>query len=170
MDLSPVFSRAEGLVNDPALTGNLRALRDSYKFRLTYVVATRQPLPGPTELSELFYAHTLWLGPLNKDDARWNISRFAERKGLAWDIESVAPRIITVSGGYPSFLRAVCEAHAEGAELETDSLARHPSVRRRIEEFWAEEPSADALHQSGLEGLALLRQGRASRFDTAGLS
>ena len=39
------------------LFNNLRALRDRYKFKLTFVAATRHPLSDYTELAELFYAH-----------------------------------------------------------------------------------------------------------------
>jgi energy-coupling factor transporter ATP-binding protein EcfA2 len=170
MDLSPVFSRGEGWAGDPAAAGNLRALRDSHKYRLTYVVATRRPLPGPTEFSELFYAHTLWLGPLTESDARWNVARFAERKGLAWDLDSIAPRLMEFSGGYPSFLRAACEACAEGSPPDSDSLAAHPAVRRRLEEFWSDNPTDEELKLAGLDVLPLLNTGRPPHFDTVGLT
>ena len=170
MDLSPLFSRLEGLVSNPEFTDNLRALRDVYKFRLTYVFATRHSLPARTELSELFYGRELWLGPLSEEDARWNVARFADRKGLAWDVSSVAPQLIAVSRGYPSLLRAVCEAHAAGSSLEESSLARHPAVAGRVKEFWADNPTNEEVRLSGLERLPLLQTGRASGFDTSRLT
>lgn len=132
-----------------AVTANLRALRDAHKYDLTYILATRQPLDPQTELAELFFAHTLWLGPLAENDARWNIQRYTERKGAAWD-EDVVQTILKVSWGYPSMLRAVCEAYAEGASLEVRSLAEHPALRSRVEEFWADKPSMEDLRLSGL--------------------
>jgi hypothetical protein len=132
-----------------AIAGNLRALRDAFKYKLTFVTATRRPLDPRTELAELFYAHTLWLGPLKENDARWNISHYAERKGLQWD-ESALQAILQASRGYPSILRAVCEAFAESAPVAANSLAEHPAVRRRVEEFWEDHPSTEELRLSGL--------------------
>jgi len=140
---------------DPAIPGNLRAIRDAHKYRLTYVTATRRPLDPNTELAELFYAHTLWLGPLSESDARWNVARYAERRGLEWD-EAATQKIIALSRGYASVLRAVCEAHADGAALDARPLLEHPAVRARVEEFWADKPGEDDLRRSGLEGHPLL--------------
>ena len=42
---------------DQPLFNTLRALRDDYKFQLTFVTATRRPLPADNELAELFRAH-----------------------------------------------------------------------------------------------------------------
>ncbi len=35
----------------------------------------------------------------------------------------------------------------------------HPSIRTRVEEFWADQPREDDLRQSGLEGHSLLDAG-----------
>jgi len=77
-----VFDRFDGLPLETqhSLYGNLRALRDEYKYRLTYVTFTRRPLDERSELAELFYAHTLWLGPLSESDARWSIDGYAYRQ------------------------------------------------------------------------------------------
>lgn len=153
-----------------ALAGNLRALRDAFKYDLTYVTASRRPVGEFTELAELFYAHTLWLGALNESDARWNVARYTERHGLTWD-ERTVQRVLQHSGGYPSMLRAVCEAHADGCPLERERLAGHPAVRRRVEEFWADQPAESALQASGLVGHPLLADDRPlSGFDTAQLT
>jgi energy-coupling factor transporter ATP-binding protein EcfA2 len=141
-----------------AIFSNLRALRDAHKYTLTYVTATRRSLDPYTELAELFIANTLWLGPLSEGDALWNVERYSKRKGLAWD-ETASKQIVQLSWGYPSLLRAVCEAYASGAALEVQSLAGHPAVRRRVEEFWADHPDEEALRQSGLTGHPLLVAG-----------
>jgi len=159
---------------DPAasqvLAGNLRALRDAFKYDLTYVTASRRPVGEFTELAELFYAHTLWLGALNESDARWNVARYTERHDLVWD-ETTVQRILQHSGGYPSMLRAVCEAHADGCPLERERLSGHPAIRRRVEEFWADQPDESALQASGLLGHPLLADDRPiSGFDTAQLT
>jgi hypothetical protein len=116
-------------------------------------------------LAELFYAHTLWLGPLSESDARWNVHRYAQRKNLDWG-EEIADKMIEISWGYPSLLRAVCEAYALGVNLDLESLVDHPAVQRRVSEFWVDQPSEQALRDSGLAGQPLLMFGRASEgFD-----
>jgi energy-coupling factor transporter ATP-binding protein EcfA2 len=155
-----LFDRFDFLpVENSTLSGNLRALRDAHKYQLTYVTSTRRPLDPHTELAELFFANTLWLGPLKESDARWNVVRHAQRKGLDWD-EGFQSEIIRLSLGYPSLLRAVCEACSDGASLEVRSLVAHPAVKRRVDEFWSDQPSEDDVRSSGLEGHPLLLSGR----------
>ena len=133
----------------PAVYNNLRVLRDTFKYRLTFVVATRRPLDPGSELAELFYAHTLWLGPLSESDARWNVRRYANRIRADWGTPA-EDHLIEVSAGYPALLRAVCEAYAAGAPLDPAALAAHPAVARRGTEFWGDSPSAEALMASRL--------------------
>jgi hypothetical protein len=154
-----VFDRFDGLPLETQhpLYGNLRALRDQFKYCLTYVTFTRRPLDAQSELSELFFAHTLWLGSLSEGDARWSIDGYKQRSGQTWDT-SVYATILEVSGRYPSFLRAACEALAAGCPPEAAALRGHPAVRRRVEEFLAGQPTPEDLRRSGLEGLPLLVQ------------
>jgi hypothetical protein len=153
-----------------AVAANLRALRDAHKYDLTCVLGTRRPLDPNTELAELFFAHTLWLGPLAENDARWNISRYAQRKGLTWGEEAVQA-ILKTSWGYPSFLRAVCEAYADGNSLEIHHLLEHTAVRKRVDEFWADQPSSDDLRLSRLNNHPILSAARAtSAVDTTQLT
>lgn len=135
----------------------LRALRDGHKYRLSYVFATRRPLPLESELAELVQGHALWLGPLSEADARWNVQRFARRHGENWD-DDVAQALLEFSGGYPSLLKAACEAYAGGTPL--DEIARHPSVQARIEEFWRDEPLPEFVKASGLTEHPLLTRRR----------
>ena len=167
-----LFDRFDALAQQaaPTIFSNLRALRDAHKYALTYVTATRRPLDPHNELAELFFANTLWLGPLSLSDARWSVTRDAARMGQAWD-EAAVERIITLAGSYPALLRAACEAHAAGCALELEALAAPPAVRRRVEEFWADAPGDEALQRSGLAGLALLSGGRAAvQVDTSQLT
>ena len=166
-----LFDRFDALNGDDSLAqiaaANLRALRDAHKYSLTYVTATRRPLPAQTEFAELFHANTLWLGPLSESDTAWNVARYARRRGVDWEAESAA-MLARLSGGYPSLLRAVCEAHAAGAaEAE---IAGHSAVQARLAEFWADEPSEEELTLSGLAGIQLLAGGRAPSFDTTQLT
>ncbi len=144
----------------PGIFNALRALRDEYKYRLSYVVAAWQPLPASSELAELFHGHTLWLGPLQEGDARWNVARHAARYGQQWP-EPVVAALLELSGGYPSLLKAACAAYAGGAPLE--QLQRHPAVQACVAEFWETEPSAEQMCRSGLASHALLLAGRGPR-------
>lgn len=156
--LTLLLDRLDEVASDPThvYLNTLRALRDAYKYHLTFVVGTRRPLPADSEFSELVLAHTLWLGPLSERDARWNVARYAARKGLSWgDTEAAA--LIRLSGAYPSFLRAACEALASGAPL--DALATHPIVQARVAEFWADGPTEEQLEKSGLLHHPLLAAG-----------
>lgn len=145
----------------PGISSNLRALRDAHKYQLTYVIATRRPLDPRSELAELFYAHTIWLGPLSESDARWNVARYAERIGVTWDSD-IADELIRLTWGYPSLLRAACEAYADltastsGTPPDLNALRQHPAVRHRIDEFWADAPAEADVQASGLSEHPLL--------------
>jgi hypothetical protein len=154
---------------DRALFNNLRSLRDAHKYALTYVIAMRHLLDAQSEMAELLYANTIWIGPLSEADARWNVARYAMRRGAAWS-DDVAARLIAISGGYPSLLKACAEAYAAGCALDFDAMATHPAVRQRVDEFWADQPSDDEIRQSGLAGHPLLMHGRARSFDTTQLT
>jgi energy-coupling factor transporter ATP-binding protein EcfA2 len=153
-----------------AIFGNLRALRDAYKYHLTFVIASRRPLEPDNELAELFFAHTLWLGPLSESDALWNIQFYAGRKGLQWD-QATIQGIIGASAGYPALLRAVCEAVAAGAQPNVEDLSAHPAVRRRLAEFWADQPDPRDLGKSGLGAHPLINISRpVQAFDASQLT
>lgn len=154
---------------DRPLFNQLRSLRDAHKYALTYVTSTRRPLDAHTELAELFYANTLWLGPLNDADARWNVARYAKRYDAVWD-NDVAAKLIAASGGYPSLLKACAEAYAAGCALELNSLAQHAAVQQRVEEFWADQPSDADIKASGLANNPLLARNRTTTFDPAQLT
>ncbi len=148
---------------------NLRALRDHFKYQLSLIVGMRRPLDPGNELAELFFGNTIWLGPLARADALWSARQFSERRGLAWD-EATLSRLYELTRGYPSWLRAACEAHAVGCPLETEALLSHPAVERRLDEFQADSPSVEDLRQSGLESHFFLRARAGEIIDPAGLT
>ncbi len=120
--------------------GNLRALRDAFKYRLSYVLGLRRPLDARNELAELVQGNTIWLGPLSDADARWSIQQFAARQSLAWSRET-EDIIIARSGRYPSFLRGVCQDVANG------TLG---GLQARVDEFMLDAPTPADLVHSGL--------------------
>jgi hypothetical protein len=134
------------LVDFPILASNLRSLRDRFKYQLTYLIGARRPMDERTELAELFFGHTLWLGRLSRSDALWSAKRdgqrFAGLSQVEWE-EPVLEKLVDISWGYPSLLRAVCEAYAAEAQPELDAMSKHPAVARRVAEFWADAPAPD---------------------------
>lgn len=156
--ISLVFDRFDVLLEHDFKTtaGNLRWLRDQFKYRLTFVIFTRQKLAADNELAELFYANTFWLGTLSEENAFWSIDQFTTRHNLAWD-DNLKTAIFNLSRGYPSLLRAVCEAVRAGTPLEPSALIHHTAVSRLVDEFWATMPSQEELAKSGLEDHPLLR-------------
>lgn len=151
------FDALTGLPIFPNIAGNLRALRDGFKYRLSYVVALRHLVDPNNELAELFFGHTLWLGPLERNDALWSARRDLARLLSRPCDESTLVKIVELSWGYPSLLRAVCEAYSQGTVLTIEKLRDHPAVQLRATEFWADHPKMDELRQSRLLGQPLLQ-------------
>ena len=156
------FDALYSITDFHVLASNLRALRDNYKYQLTYIIGARRPLADHTELAELFFGHTLWLGPLSRDDALWSARRDAQRFATLsqndWN-EPALEKLVTLSWGYPALLRAVCEAYAEGTKPDIEDMLNSPAVSRRVAEFWADEPNAEMIKLAGLEGQPLLQSG-----------
>ncbi len=166
-----LFDRFDALPSAVMATvaGNLRALRDEHKYRLAYVIAARRPPEPQSELGELFFAHTLWLGPLEDSDACWSILQFTRRHGLEWEDETIQ-QLVALSGGYAAWMRAACEAHFGGAALDTASLRQHPAVQRRLAEFWADGPTPEMIAASHLQNNPLLDAAPRHAMDTSALT
>jgi hypothetical protein len=166
-----LLDRTERLSGDEQekLWNILRALRDAHKDRLCYVLARRGELRPDNEFAELFFGSTLWLGPLSEADTLWNIARFQQRVKQGWPQEDVQA-IAALSEGYPSLLKALCEIKAQGGAMGYEAVSRHPAVRRRIQEFWADAPTEEMLRRSGLDGHRLLKSGQVAALDTVELT
>jgi DNA-binding winged helix-turn-helix (wHTH) protein len=159
--LALVIDRFEALDMDdyPQLATNLRALRDTFKYQLTFVSMSRRIPDVQNELAELYYGNTHWIAALNNADARWSVSRYADRQGVRWGADT-QNALIEISGAYPSLLRGCCEAFHQGGGLSFAELSQHTAVRRRLDEFWSEPPSQEALLQSRLASHELLLSAR----------
>ena len=146
----------------PTIANNLRSLRDMWKYSLTFVLSTRREVDEKSEVAELIHGHTIWLGPLSYSDALWSAERDAKRfnpTGKPWELP-ILEQLYELSWGYPSMLRACCEAFGAGGILSFDTMSTHPSVTRRIQEFWLDEPSEDMLEASRINGQPLLMVGK----------
>ncbi len=105
---------------------NLRALKDKYGPRLSYVVATDWPLRTPhrgpkvAEFCELFDHNTLFLSTLGRDDARQSIAQFAKEEEVEFSADDV-DFIVTQAGGHPGLLEATCHVLTEVSRDYPDS-------------------------------------------------
>jgi DNA-binding winged helix-turn-helix (wHTH) protein len=98
---------------DPRLFLNLRYLRDEYKYRLAYLVITRERLQRSRKEQqmveafwELFSTHVFGLGMYDESDATFMLERIAGRQGVILSDE-LRHAAISISGGHPALLRAV---------------------------------------------------------------
>ncbi len=148
---------------------NMRVLRDTFKYQLTYLIAMRKPLSLENELSELFFANTIWLGSLSPEDARWSIRDYFSRYQLTLS-ESEVLKIAEMSGRYPAFLRAVCEAYRAGVPLKLAALTESTPVQARLREFWLDEPEYEVLEKVGLAQNPLLSVMKPLQVDETNLT
>ena len=104
------FDEVYGPLN-PRFFAKLRAIRDEYKYRVSYVTFTRDELPrlrqGPEceELYELLSPNVIGLGPYNHDDSWVLLRRVAGRYGLTPD-PALGDRLIAFTGGHPGLLKS----------------------------------------------------------------
>jgi hypothetical protein len=125
---------------------NVRGLRDSFKATLSYVVGLRQELAilrDPTDMGDLYEildTHQCYVGAMEPEDARWVVRQVEETTGRSFG-EADAKRLIALSGGHPSLLRAssLWLAGLPSRPREADWVAcllAERSVRHRLEELW----------------------------------
>jgi hypothetical protein len=142
---------------------NLRALKDKYGPRLSYVVATDQPLREQqrgekvAEFCELFALNTLFLSALGRDDATQVIAQFAREEEVEFSADDV-DFVMAQAGGHPGLLEATCRVLAEVSgdypdshrdqsyKLVRERLDSDVSVRTECAKLWngltAEEQEA----------------------------
>jgi hypothetical protein len=142
---------------------NLRALKDQYGPRLSYVVATDQPLTEQqrgdkvAEFCELFALNTLFMSVLGQDDATQVIAQFAREEKVEFNTDDIV-FIISQAGGHPGLLEATCRVLAEvsrdypdfyqdqGYKLVRERLDSDITIRTECAKLWndltAEEQEA----------------------------
>lgn len=128
---------------------NLRALKDQYPRRLSYIIATNRRLARVRddkevgEFTELFAHHTWYLGPLHEADAREFIIRFAAQEGVTFD-EADIRFILERSGGHLGLLDAVCRALGEVTGEPTRTPSQDALIHRQVAEALARGGPAQA--------------------------
>lgn len=144
---------------------NLRGLRDSFKTTLSYIVGLRRELTylrDPVELGELYEildTHVCWLGPMQREDARWVISQVEGGMEQSFNNEQVE-WLIDLTGGYPALLRVASLWLAQSLTISDMALWEkrlldEPSIQIRLNDLWqgltSEEQAALAVLQTVLK-------------------
>lgn len=125
---------------------NLRGLRDSFKTTLSYVVGLRHELAyvrDPAELGELYEildTHICWLGPMEREDARWVISQVEEGMDRPFD-DGQVEELIDLTGGYPALLRAAAlwlsrVSPVPDVAVWEEHLLAASSMQSRLTDIW----------------------------------
>ena len=151
---------------DQAFFNQLRSLRDTYKYRLSFLLATRRPLKditGPDKIREfedLLISNQLWLRPLSLEDAQWTIKRFEDRLGLKFDKDNIQ-NLLRLSGHHPGLLKVLAAAWSGGDVTKTFSWLNHAAVMRECELLWGDLPeeSRNAIYDDPIEDPTLNHTG-----------
>ena len=134
---------------DERLFANLRGLREAYKYRLSYLVFTRDILtrlapmdPGREEFYEVLASNVMGLKPYNREDANLLLARVADRN--QWKVEeSLKELLFGLTGGHAGLLRAVFMAVKQNDfALKNDekdtvvSLLTIPTIEAECHKLW----------------------------------
>jgi DNA-binding response OmpR family regulator len=114
---------------------NLRALKDKFQGRLTYLTATVRPLnesrtPGDNEFAELFTAHPLPLGMLSDADARQVCKQLWEGKPEPKSLDLV----VRLAGGHFGLLAVLL--HTAQRNPQEPNLVEDPNARAECLKIW----------------------------------
>lgn len=147
----------------PAMTHTLRALRDHFKGKLTFIMGMRhevvyqqsQEVLG--ELHELLDTNICWLGQMSETDAIQIIQReaFGPHQPQA---EKEMAALLELSGRFPALLRVLChwwkhQTIRPPIDQWKTALFNNPTVRHRLTEMWS------GLNQEERFILAQINQG-----------
>jgi hypothetical protein len=144
------------LEGPPRTLANLRGLRESFKYRVSFVVFTRRTLPrladGPEldEFYELVAPNVLGLQPYSEQDARLLLQRVSERYSL--ELGPEGDRLISLTGGHPGLLRAAYLAVAQDGVVlpdqdagALDTLLGVPNVAEECSKLWGSIDSDEQM-------------------------
>ncbi len=155
---------------DARLFINLRHLRDELKYRLAYLVFTRERLQrSRTDLDavesfwELFGAHVFGLGMYSAPDAQTMLERICRRRGVALT-PALRDNTLALSGGHAGLMRAVFWTLLDGTgPAHPDGLAAAQPVAEECAKIWQDLPAEER------ERLLALSAGRAAPADDPAL-
>jgi hypothetical protein len=170
-----VFDQFEDLWKraEPRFFLNLRSLRDQFKYRVVYLVITRNMLQRSQEhvvaaesFWELFTSHVFGLGMYSAADTSVMLERLAARRNIALD-PALQTVVMGAGGHHPGLMRALfwelCERPA--AERSEQDLLALPTVEGECKKIWNDctlderrALAAIASGQTASEGEAALRE------------
>jgi hypothetical protein len=130
----------------PHIVNTLRGLRDDFKDTLSYIAGMTQEvayLPDPTRLGEMYELldnYTCWVGAMSEEDARNLIAR-ATRAAPLVPSEADVTTILTLTGSFPSLLRATCNwwltaGHKPSLAEWGEALLAERSIQHRLAQIW----------------------------------
>ncbi|OGO17774.1 MAG: hypothetical protein A2Z14_06875 [Chloroflexi bacterium RBG_16_48_8] len=132
---------------DRAFFNQLRSLRDTHKYRLSFLLATRQPLESITsadkirEFEDLLISNQVWIRPLSEEDALWTIKRIEERLSLTFD-ENSTQILLSLSGHHPGLLKVLAATWSSGDPTNPASWLKQSAVSRECKLLWGDLPEA----------------------------
>ena len=119
-----------------------RALRDDYKYRLMYVVASRKNIHQMSKMGleiedfeELITPNTIYLSTYSEYDARNMISRLSQRYGVILD-EEKQKEILLNSGGHPGLIKALFIGYLEDHQITDKNSSDHRQVDDECQRIW----------------------------------
>lgn len=134
---------------EPRLFANLRGLREAYKYRISYLVFTRDLLPNLIEMDqareefyELLASNIMGLKPYAKSDAMSVLDRISGRNKLGLN-DALRDRLYELASGHAGLLRAAllgATQHQLIGQLHQDNAAelllQIPGVAMECEKLW----------------------------------
>jgi hypothetical protein len=149
----------------PAMLNTLRGLRDSFKNTLCYIVGLRYEMAyladqaSLGELYEILDTHLCWVGAMAEADARRLIVEETDSASICPTEEEMA-HLLTLTGGYPSLLKAACHWWLAISDKPTlaeewaDLLLAERSIQYRLEEIWQGLTQEEQLLLSEMQNLS----------------
>lgn len=134
---------------EPRFFANLRGLREAYKYRISYILFTRDMLPNLVETDpereefyELAASNVMGLRPYTLPDTHSLLQRIAQRNQLPLP-EGLPEILYQLTGGHAGLLRAVYLAALEhdlvlslGSSTIVEPLLQISSVHIECEKIW----------------------------------
>jgi len=159
---------------DPFLFRCLRAIRDTHKGQVSYIVAVaddltcqRGDLPEVEPFCRLVSRNICGLGPYGEADARQMIGYLASRRFIELSERDTA-RLIEFSGGHAGLLKVILsllgDTHRESVMAEISlALKDEPAVQAECRKVWDSLPESEqtallALAGGGQADLQALRR------------
>ncbi|GAB4578143.1 MAG: hypothetical protein Fur0022_08760 [Anaerolineales bacterium] len=140
----------------PPMMNTLRALRDSFRETLIFIVGMRNDisyLTDPESLGDLYdllVGHICWVGALADQDAMFMLQRHLRTSNHQPTPEQVG-EMMKLSGNFPSLLRAILYwwtinfDHLPAINEWSDLLFQENSIRHRLERIWESLTQAEQL-------------------------